>query len=162
MILSDFLSRQRVYKSNPHEIIPISFDMKVILNDRYYNADKENRYLVQTQSQSKDMGIKVPEVHGAEKGIDSKFIPEWIVRKSLKLAVKSKLKQDRTDPKVLKQTQVTGDNHVKDQFMPKQRKNIGIPQVQQNASTSIKQGRYIAPTYLNRPQAEKTTNSKLP
>ena len=40
MILSDFLSRQRVYKSNPHEIIPISFDMKVILNDRYYNAEK--------------------------------------------------------------------------------------------------------------------------
>ena len=81
------------------------------------------------------------------------------MRKSLKLAVKSKLKQDRTDPKVLKQTQVTGDNHVKDQLMPKQRKNIGIPQVQENASTSIKQGRYIAPTYLNRPQAEKTTNS---
>ena len=30
MILSDFLSRQRVDKSNAHEIIPISCDMKVI------------------------------------------------------------------------------------------------------------------------------------
>ena len=54
MILSDLLSRQRVDRSNPHEIIPISFDMKAILNDKYYNAGKENRYLVQTQSQSED------------------------------------------------------------------------------------------------------------
>ena len=28
MILSDFLSRQGTDKSDPHEIIPISFDMK--------------------------------------------------------------------------------------------------------------------------------------
>ena len=73
MILSDFLSRQRVDKSNPHEIIPISFDMKAILNDKYYNVGKENRYLVQMQSQSKDTGIKVPEKHGAEKRYRPKF-----------------------------------------------------------------------------------------
>ena len=59
LILNDFLSRQRVHRSNPHEIIPISFDMKAILNDKYYNVGK-NRYLVQTHSQSKDTGIKVP------------------------------------------------------------------------------------------------------
>ena len=35
MILSDFLSGQRIDKSNPHEIIPISFDMKAILKDKY-------------------------------------------------------------------------------------------------------------------------------
>ena len=58
MILSDLLSRQRIDRSNPHEIILISFDMKAILNDKYYNVGKENRYLVQTCSQSKDMGIK--------------------------------------------------------------------------------------------------------
>ena len=100
--------------------------MKAILNDRYYNAEKENRYLVQTRSQSKDTGIKVPVVYGAEKGIDPNLKPEWIVRKSQKLAVKSKLEQDRTDPKAHKQTQVTGDNHVKDQLRPEQKKNIGI------------------------------------
>ena len=38
MILSDFLSRQRKDNSNPHEIIPISFDMQEILRDRYYNV----------------------------------------------------------------------------------------------------------------------------
>ena len=35
MILSDFLSRQRIDKSNLHDIIPISFDMKPILKEKY-------------------------------------------------------------------------------------------------------------------------------
>ena len=49
MILSDFLSRQEIDKSNPHEIIPISFDMKTILNDRYYKVEEEKcKSLVQT------------------------------------------------------------------------------------------------------------------
>ena len=38
MILSDFLSRQRMDNSNPHDIIPISFDMQGILKHRYYNV----------------------------------------------------------------------------------------------------------------------------
>ena len=37
MILSDFLSRQKNNESNPHEIIPISFNMHIILDDKYYN-----------------------------------------------------------------------------------------------------------------------------
>ena len=49
MILSDFLLRQETDKSNPHEIIPISFDMEAILNDRYYNVgEQKGKYLVQT------------------------------------------------------------------------------------------------------------------
>ena len=58
MILSDFLPRQRIDKSNPHEIIPISFDMKAILKEKYYSIVNESRYLVQTHSQVKDKGIK--------------------------------------------------------------------------------------------------------
>ena len=46
--------------------------------------------------------------------------------------------------------------------MPEQRKNIGIPLVEQNANIRIKQGRYIAPTYSNRPQAEKLQTPKYP
>ena len=34
MILGDFLSRQEIDKSDLNEIIPISFDMKAILNDK--------------------------------------------------------------------------------------------------------------------------------
>ena len=60
IILSDFLSRQRMDNSNPHEIIPISFDMQEILKDRYYNVGKESRYLIKIQSQPKDSGIKLP------------------------------------------------------------------------------------------------------
>ena len=49
MILSDFLSRQETDKSDQHEIIPISFDMKAILNDRYNNVEEqEGQHLVQT------------------------------------------------------------------------------------------------------------------
>ena len=40
MVLSDFLSRQKNDNSNPHEIIPISFNMYKILNDNYYNIEK--------------------------------------------------------------------------------------------------------------------------
>ena len=49
MILSDFLSRHEIDKNDPHEIIPISFDMKPILNGKYYKIEEEkSKYLVQT------------------------------------------------------------------------------------------------------------------
>ena len=48
MILSDFLSRQRNDDSNPHEIIPISFNMHNILHERYYNMGLTDRNLIQT------------------------------------------------------------------------------------------------------------------
>ena len=47
MILSDFLCRQKNDNSNPHEIIPIYFNMCTILDDNYYNIAK---YLIQTRS----------------------------------------------------------------------------------------------------------------
>ena len=48
MILSDFLSRQMDDTSNPHEIIPISFNMYNALYETYYRNDSTGRYLVQT------------------------------------------------------------------------------------------------------------------
>ena len=72
MILSDFLSIQRTDNNNPHEIIPILFYMKAILRDRYYNVghEKESGCLIQTQSQTKTIGIKLLAVHGVDKGVD--------------------------------------------------------------------------------------------
>ena len=116
--------------------------MEAILNDKYYNVGKENKNLVQTHSQSKNTGVKLPEVHGEEKGIDPDLKPEWIVRKSQKLAVKPRLEQDRVDPSVQGQTQLAGEKHVKEQLTPEQRKNINTLQVEQNTNTSIEQGRY--------------------
>ena len=78
--------------------------MKATLNDKYINAGKENRYFVQTHSQSKDTKLKLPEVHGAEKGINPDLKQEWIVRKSQKLAVTPRLEQDRVDPSVQGET----------------------------------------------------------
>ena len=98
MILSDFLSRQEIGKSDLHEIIPISFDMKAILNDKYYKIEEEkNKYLVQTQSQAKDRGIKVPEVHGPKKGIDPNLRPEWLVKKAQKLIENTRIEKKETD-----------------------------------------------------------------
>ena len=48
MVLSDFLSRQNHNDSNPHEIIPISFNMYKLLHEKYYNIGKTEKYLVQT------------------------------------------------------------------------------------------------------------------
>ena len=45
MVLRDFLSRQNNENSNPHKIIPISFNMHKVLQENYYNIDS---YLVQT------------------------------------------------------------------------------------------------------------------
>ena len=51
MVLSDLLSRQHENSSNPHEIIPISFNLGKVLQQNYQNYAKT--YLVQTRSQSK-------------------------------------------------------------------------------------------------------------
>ena len=42
MILSDFLLRQTHDDSNPHEIIPISFNMNNILYENYYSIEVED------------------------------------------------------------------------------------------------------------------------
>ena len=41
MVLSDFLSRQQVDDSDLHEIIPISFNMRETLKQKYYKVQKD-------------------------------------------------------------------------------------------------------------------------
>ena len=72
MILSNFLSRQKNDNGNPHEIIPICFNMCQILDDNYYNKN----YLIQTRSQAKYSGVKLLEVHGMGKNLDPSLKPE--------------------------------------------------------------------------------------
>ena len=77
MVLSDFLSRQDPGDEDTKEIIPISFNMKSILQDKYYNINKnKDRYMVQTRSQTKASGVQLPEVHGSRKRLDPHRIPE--------------------------------------------------------------------------------------
>ena len=73
MVLSDFLSRQNKDNSNPHEIIPISFNMHKVLHKNYYNLEN---YLVQTRSQAQSSGIILLEVRGMRKNLDPNIKPE--------------------------------------------------------------------------------------
>ena len=59
--------------NNPHEIIPISFNMHKVLHGNYYNTEN---YLVQTRSQARSSGIKLPEAHGMGKNLDPNIKPE--------------------------------------------------------------------------------------
>ena len=84
MVLSDFLSRQKTDDSNPHKIIPLSFSLRRVLCKNCYKLDNlteiaerdADKFLVQTRSQTKSSGIRVPEVHGAVKGIILHVKPE--------------------------------------------------------------------------------------
>ena len=81
MVLSDFLSRQQMDDSNPHELIPISLSLKSQVSDYFYRIDNEinlprkDKYLVQTRSQVKSSGIRLLEIHGANKGLESYMEP---------------------------------------------------------------------------------------
>ena len=90
MILSDFLSRQKRDDSDPHDIIPISFNMHNVLHKKYYNLGRMDKYLVQTQPQTKSSRIKLPEVHDIKKILDTNTLPEKQktapqVKKSIKI-----------------------------------------------------------------------------
>ena len=76
MVLGDFLSSQHHDNSNPHEIIPISFNMYKLLHKKYYNIGKTEKHLVQTWSQIRSSGIKLPEVHGMRKSLNPNILPE--------------------------------------------------------------------------------------
>ena len=83
MVLSDFLSRQKMEDNNPHEIIPIPFTLKSLAHNHFYQLNRTNeisetetnKYLIQTRSQAKSNGIKVPEIHGVNKGINPHIKP---------------------------------------------------------------------------------------
>ena len=58
VVLSDFLSRQKMDDSNPHEIILISFSLRKVLHESYYkisditrtDALEMDKYMVQTRT----------------------------------------------------------------------------------------------------------------
>ena len=83
MILSNFLSQQKNDDSDPSEIIPISFNAYNILEENrkvnvHVNSTckNENKFLIQTCSQAKMSGTKLPEVHGVRKELNPNLRPE--------------------------------------------------------------------------------------
>ena len=55
--------------SNPHEIIPISFNMCNTLYETYYRIELADKYLVQMQSQMRAAGVNLLEEYGTKKMI---------------------------------------------------------------------------------------------
>ena len=62
LVFIDFLSRQLGDKSDPHQLIPISFNIKEMLRKNYQN-NAEATFMAQTRSQS--IGVKAPMVKGS-------------------------------------------------------------------------------------------------
>ena len=71
-----FYLDQKTDDSNPHERIPISIVLRNQIDNHFYRINsrtdqsKTNKYLVQTRSQAKSSGIKILEIHVANKGLD--------------------------------------------------------------------------------------------
>ena len=75
MILSDFLSRQLGDDSDPHQIIPTSFNIKEILKENYQNIVKDI-YMVQIRSQTKAKAANDPAVQSTtRKPVTPSIIP---------------------------------------------------------------------------------------
>ena len=147
--------------SNPHEIIPISFDMQAILKDRYYNTGNDSKYLIQTHSQTKASEVKLSEVHSVDKGINPDIKPERQALKSQNSGDKPKLEQCREGlrremkppTQVQSHVQVKEKNQTREQAISKQRKGIQTPLARQNMDRYTKQRTEteMVPEHLIRP-----------
>ena len=69
MVVSDFLSRQNNDDSDPHENIPIFFNMHKVLQENYYKIDI---CLGQTRFLATSGGIKLPRSSCHEKEFRSR------------------------------------------------------------------------------------------
>ena len=84
MVLSDFLLKQKTDDSDPYEIIPVSFNLKSLSHEHFYQFNsttgmsetETNKYPIQTRSQAKSSDIKVPEIHDINKGLNPHVKPE--------------------------------------------------------------------------------------
>ena len=75
--------------------------MKEILKDRYCNTGNDIKYLIQTCSQNKVSGIKLPKVHVVDKGVNPNIKLKRLVQKSQNPAMQSnrpRLEQGREGP----------------------------------------------------------------
>ena len=73
MILCDYLSRIAVDKGDPCEVIPISFNVLAqyrLAIDHITESFMITHFMVATRSGTSAVGINLPPVHGAQRGLD--------------------------------------------------------------------------------------------
>ena len=78
MILCDYLSRIAVDEGDPSEVIPTSFNALAqyrLAIDYLAESFMISHFMVATRSSTSAAGIKLPTVHGAQKGIDPALKP---------------------------------------------------------------------------------------
>ena len=79
MILCDYLSRIAVDNGDPEEVIPISFNALAqyrLAIDHITESFMITNHMVATRSSTNAAAIKLPPVHGAQKGVDPDLKPE--------------------------------------------------------------------------------------
>ena len=115
--------------------------MKAILKERYYNIGYESKYLVQICSQAKCSGIKLPEVHGVNKGINLDIKPERQALKFQNSVKKPRLGQGkeglrremRAPTEAQVQVQIKHEKQRREQTLIKQKEGLQAPQTKQTA-----------------------------
>ena len=90
MILSDFFPRQIEDDSNPHEIIPISFNIWEILQENYHNIVSDT-YKVQTRAQAKAQ-TNTPTI------VNTRPVAQKATPKIVKLPIKGEKEKDSKMP----------------------------------------------------------------
>ena len=79
MILCDYLSRIAVDNGDPEEVIPISFNALAqyrLAMDHITESFMITNFMAAMRSSTSAAGIKIPPVHGAQKGVDPDLKPE--------------------------------------------------------------------------------------
>ena len=79
MILCDYLSRIAVDNGDPGEVIPISSNALAqyrLAIDHITESFMITNFMVDTRSSTSAVGVKLPPVHGAQKGVDPDLKPE--------------------------------------------------------------------------------------
>ena len=86
MILSDFLSRRIEDDSNPHEIIPISFNIQEVLQENYHHIITDT-YNMQTRAQAKAQA-------NAPTTLDTQLVMQKVTPEVAKLPIETEEKKE--------------------------------------------------------------------
>ena len=100
MILCDYLFRIAVDHGDPEEVIPISFNALAqyrLAIDHITESFMITHFMVATRSSTSAAGIKLPPVHGAQKGVDPDLKPESQA-KSRKVLLKPTIQSPAKSP----------------------------------------------------------------
>ena len=104
MILCNYLSRIAVDNGDPGEVIPISFNALAqyrLAMDHITESFMITNFMVATRSSTSTAGIKLPPVHGAQKGVDPDLKPESQAKSKkvlLKPTIRSPVKSPAQTP----------------------------------------------------------------